>query len=429
MRRMSIANLSAAEALGRLRKRTLSAEDLVRACLSRIEERDSEVKAWAAIDREDALAQARRIDALRERPLLCGLPVGIKDLIDTQDLPTTYGSPIYAGHRPGRDAACVRALREAGAVILGKTVTTEFAVFSPGPTRNPRDPSRTPGGSSSGSAAAVADFMAPAALGSQTAASVIRPGSFCGVVAMKPTFGAIPIEGVHPLSPSLDTLGVLVREVADLPPILTALGLPLPEDIPALERPRLGFCRTGLWDKAEPSTRAAVEQAAARLEREGAQVREIDLGPSFQGLAEAQIAIMGAEACQSLPTEMSTRRADLSPRLWDFLQQGAAVSPERLREARDQAERCRGEIAHLFAGLDAVLTPAAIGEAPLGLGATGDPIFSRIWTLLHVPSVSVPVLEGPAGMPIGLQLVADVGTDGRLVAAAKWIDDKLRPRS
>ncbi|TMA23762.1 MAG: amidase, partial [Deltaproteobacteria bacterium] len=164
------------------RSHGFSSEELVRACLARIEERDAEVKAWAAIDREDALAQARRIDSLQERPPLCGLPIGIKDLIDTQDLPTTYGSPIYRGHRPERDAACVRALREAGAVILGKTVTTEFAVFSPGPTRNPRDLSRTPGGSSSGSAAAVADFMVPAALGSQTAASVIRPGSFCGVV-------------------------------------------------------------------------------------------------------------------------------------------------------------------------------------------------------------------------------------------------------
>jgi len=424
---MSVANLSARDALARLRERTLSAEELVRACLARIEERDAEVKAWVVIDREDALAQARRIDALPERPFLCGLPVAIKDLIDTQDLPTAYGSPIYANHRPERDAECVRRLREAGAVILGKTVTTEFAVFSPGPTRNPRDLSRTPGGSSSGSAAAVADFMAPAALGSQTAASVIRPGSFCGVVAMKPTFGRLPLEGVHPLAPTLDTLGVFTREVRDLPPILTALGIELQEQIPRLEKPRLGFCRTELWERAEPSTRAAVERAAAALEREGAQVREIDLGPSFHGLAEAQIAIMGAEAVQSLPAEMK-RKADLSARLWEFLQAGMAVSADRLREARAQAERCRNELGKIFAGLDAVLTPAVVGEAPSGLGATGDPIFSRMWTLLHVPSVTVPVLEGPAGLPIGLQLVAGLGTDERLVAAASWIDGKLRRR-
>ena len=422
---MTVANLSASDALARLRKRTLSSEELVRACLARIEERDAEVKAWVAIDREDALAQARRIDGLRERPPLCGLPVAIKDLIDTQDLPTTYGSPIYANHRPERDAECVRRLREAGAVILGKTVTTEFAVFTPGPTRNPRDLSRTPGGSSSGSAAAVADFMAPAALGSQTAASVIRPGSFCGVVAMKPTFGKLPLQGVHPLSPSLDTLGVFVREVVDLPPLLTALGLELPEEIPPLEKPRLGFCRTELWERAEASTREAVERAAAALEREGAEVREVDLGRSFKGLVEAQIAIMGAEAVQALPAEMK-RKADLSPRLWQFLQEGMAVAPERLRDAREQANRCRKELATLFAGLDAVLTPAAVGEAPVGLGATGDPIFSRMWTLLHVPSVSVPVLRGPAGLPIGLQLVAALDTDERLVAAARWIDGKLR---
>jgi len=421
---MSSANLSASEALQRLRKRDLSAEDLVRACLARIAQRDEVVKAWLAIDREDALAQARRIDSMRERPPLCGLPVGIKDLIDTQDLPTTYGSPIYANHRPERDAACVRALREAGAVILGKTVTTEFAVFSPGPTRNPRDLSRTPGGSSSGSAAAVADFMVPAALGSQTAASVIRPGSFCGVVAMKPTFGALPLEGVHPLSPSLDTLGVFVREVEDLPLVLGTMMPLVIEPLGApLDKPRLALCKTELWDWAEPSTRAAVEQAAAALEREGAQVRELELGPSFRGLADAQIAVMGAEAVQSLRSEAEAR---LSPRMREFLQQGASVTPERLREAHQQAERCRGEIDRVFAGLDAVLTPAVVGEAPVGLDTTGDPIFSRIWTLLHVPDISVPVLRGPAGLPVGLQLVAPIGADARLVAAAKWIHERLR---
>jgi Asp-tRNA(Asn)/Glu-tRNA(Gln) amidotransferase A subunit family amidase len=417
---MSSANLSASQALHRLRERDLSAEDLVRACLARIAERDEVVKAWVAIDREDALAQARRIDSMRERPPLCGLPVGIKDLIDTQDLPTTYGSPIYSNHRPERDAACVRALREAGAVILGKTVTTEFAVFSPGPTRNPRDPSRTPGGSSSGSAAAVADFMVPAALGSQTAASVIRPGSFCGVVAMKPTFGALPLEGVHPLSPSLDTLGAFVREVEDLPPLL---GTMMPLAIAPLDEPRLALCRTELWDRAEPSTRAAVEQAAAGLERSGAQVREIELGPSFRGLADAQIAIMGAEAVKALHLEPE---AQLSPRMREFLQQGSSVTPERLRAAHEQAERCRRELSQVFAGLDAVLTPAVVGEAPVGLGSTGDPIFSRIWTLLHVPDISLPVLRGPAGLPVGLQLVAPIGADARLVAAAKWIHERLR---
>jgi len=233
---------------------------------------------------------------------------------------------------------------------------------------------------------------------------------------------------VRPLAPSLDTLGVFAREVEDLPPILAAMDFALPETIPSLDKPRLGLCRTELWERAEPSTRAAVETAAATLERAGAQVREIDLGRSFQGLAETQIALMGAEAAQSLRSERIMREADLSPRLREFLQQGASVSPERLREAREHADRCRGEIGELLSGLDAVLTPAAVGEAPVGLGTTGDPIFSRIWTLLHVPSVSVPVLEGAAGMPIGLQLVADRGTDGRLLAAAKWIDQQLRRR-
>jgi amidase len=264
--------------------------------------------------------------------------------------------------------------------------------------------------------------MVPAALGSQTAASVIRPGSFCGVVAMKPTFGALPLEGVHPLSPSLDTLGAFVREVDDLLPILGTM-MTLPEALAPLEKPRLALCRTELWDRAEPSTRAAVEQASAALERAGAEVREIELGRSFQGLADAQIAIMGAEAVKALHLEP---QGQLSPRMRDFLQQGTSVTAERLREARQQAERCRREIAQVFKGLDAVVTPAVVGEAPASLDSTGDPIFSRIWTLLHVPAISLPVLRGPAGLPVGLQLVAPIGADARLIAAAKWIHEALR---
>ena len=205
--------IGVAEAIARLERGELSAEQLVRDCLARIAEREPAVQAWESLDEEGALREARRIDRLRERPPLGGLPVGIKDLIDTKDLPTSYGSPIHRGHRPAADAECVRRLREAGAIVLGKTVTTEFAVYTPGKTRNPRDPARTPGGSSSGSASAVADGMVPAALGSQTAGSVIRPASFCGVIGFKPSHGVIPLAGVHPLAPSLDTLGFFVRKI------------------------------------------------------------------------------------------------------------------------------------------------------------------------------------------------------------------------
>ena len=411
--------IGVAKALARLSRRELSAEELVRECLGQIAEREPVVQAWEVLDAEGALAEARRIDALRDRPPLCGLPVGIKDLIDTADLPTAYGSPIHRGHRPEQDAECVRRLRDAGAVVLGKTVTTEFAVYSPGKTRNPRDPSRTPGGSSSGSAAAVADGMVPVALGSQTAGSVVRPASYCGVVGFKPSYGALPLQGVHPLAPSLDTLGFFVRAVEDIPLVMSVLSGAAPVPIRSA-RPRLGFCRTEAWPRAAPGTQKAVEDAAALL---GA--REVDLGPAFEGLIDAQIAIMGAEASQALRDKP---QSELSGKLRDFLREGAKVRPERLRAAHDQADRCRRELDGIFGTVDALLTPAAPAEAPEGLAATGDPIFCRIWTLLGTPCISLPVLSGPAGLPIGLQAIGPRNRDGELLSAAAWIEGALAER-
>ena len=404
--------IGCAEAIARLERGELSAEQLVRDCLSRIEAREPEVHAWELLDVDGALREARRIDRMREKPPLGGLPVGVKDLIDTKELPTAYGSTIYRGHRPAADAECVRRLCDAGAVILGKTVTTEFAVYTPGKTRNPRDLSRTPGGSSSGSAAAVAEGMVPVALGTQTAASIIRPASFCGVIGFKPTHGLIPIDGVHRLSPSLDTLGFFVRRIEDIEPLLEVLAGRPPVE-PGISRPRLGFVRTEAWPRAEPETRKAVEAAAARL---GAP--EIELGASFTGLVEAQIAIMGAEAHENMRGEP---REKLSAKLQKFLADGAAVSPERRRAAYAQAEQCRREVDRKFDVLDALVTPAAIGEAPVGLDSTGDPLFSRIWTLLGTPCASLPVLRGAAGLPIGLQVVGRRGDEGRLLAACRWI--------
>src|SRR5438128_1932203 len=393
-------------AVGRLSRRELSAGDLVRQCLVRIAEREPVVQAWEVVDAEGALAAARRMDGLREPPPLRGVPIGVKDLIDTADLPTVYGSSIHRGHRPSRDAECVRRLRDAGAIVLGKTVTTEFAVYSPGKTRNPRDASRTPGGSSSGSAAAVADAMVPVALGSQTAGSIIRPASYCGVIGYKPTFGLLPLEGVHPLAPSLDTLGLFVRGLDDIPLLMSVLAASPLQIRPA--RPRLGFCRTEAWPHAVPETQAAMEKAAKAL---GA--RDLDPGASFKGLIDVQIAIMGAEAAETLGDEPEER---LSQKLREFLRAGATVTPDRLAAAREQAERCRRELDAAFENVDALLTPAAVGEAPEGLGATGDPIVSRIWTLLGVPCLSLPVLKGPAGLPIGLQIVGRRGHDAELLA-------------
>ena len=418
--------LPACDALARLARREISAEELVRACLARIAARDGEVRAWEILDKAGALAEARRIDGLRDPPPLRGLPVGIKDLIDTADLPTAYGSPIYRGHRPSQDAACVRALRTAGAVILGKTVTTEFAYFGPGPTRNPRDLRRTPGGSSSGSAAAVAEAMVPGALGTQTAGSIVRPASFCGVVGFKPTFGLLSLEGIRPLAPSLDTLGVLTRTAADVPLWMGALSGAVTASITMLKRPPcLGLCRTELWPRAAADTRQALEGVAQRLAREGAEIIEVELGPDFRGLADAQAAIMAAEMAASLRPERTGDPDRLSAKLREQLETGDRLTPERLAAARAQADRCRALFPSALAGCDALITPSAIGEAPIGLESTGDPIFNRIWTLLHVPCLSLPAAVGASGLPIGAQFVGLAGEDSSLLAVAAWAENHL----
>jgi Asp-tRNA(Asn)/Glu-tRNA(Gln) amidotransferase A subunit family amidase len=415
--------LCVADAVARLDLRELTAEALVRDCLARIAERETVVQAWQVMA-PDAIEQARRIDASPKRPLLRGLPVGIKDLIDTGDLPTTYGSPIHAGHRPSADAACVAALRAAGAIVLGKTVTTEFAAYVGGKTRNPRDPTRTPGGSSSGSAAAVADRMVPAALGSQTAASVIRPASFCGAVGYKPTFGTFDLRGVHPLAPSLDTLGFFVREVGDVPWIAAALsGSHEPTPIAALPSPlRLGLCRTDQWPRAEESTQPLIEDAARELESAGGQLIEVD---AFTGVSAAQAVIMGAEAAEAFRGKRRGHEAQLSAAFRSFLDEGERHSSERLPEAREVVERGRRELPDLFGRVDAIVTAAAAGEAPVGLQSTGDPAFSRAWTALGCPCISLPVLKGPAGLPVGLQLVAAPGQDARLLAIAAWVEHEF----
>jgi amidase len=418
--------LPAHEALALLARREISAEELVRACLARIAAREPEVSAWQILDEPRALAEARRIDGLRDPPPLRGLPVGVKDLIDTADLPTTYGSPIYRGHRPPNDAWCVKALRSAGAVILGKTVTTEFAYFSPGPTRNPRDVRRTPGGSSSGSAAAVADAMVPGALGTQTAGSIIRPASFCGVVGWKPTFGVLSLDGIRPLAPSLDTLGVLTRAVADVPVWMAVLSGAGVASLTQLSRsPRIGLCRTDLWPKTAVDTRQEIEGVAQRLARQGADVREVELGPEFRGLADAQVAIMAVEMAESLRSERTRHADQLSSKLREQIEAGERVTPERLAAAREQADRCRALFPSALSGCDALITPAAIGEAPIGLESTGDPIFNRIWTLLHVPCLSLPAAVGASGLPIGVQFVGRAGEDAALLAVAAWAEQWL----
>jgi Asp-tRNA(Asn)/Glu-tRNA(Gln) amidotransferase A subunit family amidase len=422
--------LGAAEAVALLRRGAVSSEALVRACLERIAGEEPRVAAWEHFDPELALAQARRADDARSAlgesaPLLAGLPVGVKDIIDTVDMPTACGSSIHRGRRPSADAACVAALRTAGAVILGKTVTTEFALFTPGKTRNPRHPGHTPGGSSSGSAAAVAASMVPAAVGSQTAGSVIRPASFCGVFGFKPTHGLVSLVGVSPLAPSLDTLGVFAREAADLPVLARALGVALPAAEPLAAAPRIGLCRTAQWPMASADTRRAVEEAAAKLARAGAAVSGAELGPELEGLYEAQKTIMAVEIARSFADHRRERGDLLSASLREVIDAGTATPPERYRAAQDLADRARRLLPRVFAEVDVLLTASAPGEAPAGLASTGDPAFCRVWTLLHLPCVNVPGASGARGLPVGVQLVGPLGADAALLASTEWIAERL----
>ncbi len=420
-------SLTAREAARQIAERRLSAEALAASYLERIAAREEVVGAWQYLDRDQAMAEARQRDREAPRGPLHGVPIAVKDLIDTCDMPTAYGSPIYRGHRPAADAACVALARAAGAVVLGKTVTTEFATFTPGRTANPHNPAHTPGGSSSGSAAAVADGMAPLGFGTQTAGSVIRPASFCGVFGYKPSFGLISRAGVKPLADSLDTVGVYARTVDDAAffagvlserPALRHLAIP--------ERaPRFGLYRTPMWDEAEPATAAALDMARAALDRAGAVVEELAIAPDHQGLTEAQDRIMGFETCRALAYERTRHSAELSPRLAQLLDAGMAVGAADYDAARAVAEAARAGLAKFFGGCDAILTPAAPGEAPAGLGYTGNPVFNRMWTLLGTPCAALPAYWGDSGLPTAVQLVGRLGDDARLLGCAAFLERAL----
>ena len=420
-------SLSAREAARKIAERKLTAEALVTAYLDHIAARESVVGAWQYLDREQALAEARQRDAERPRGPLHGVPIAVKDLIDTFDMPTAYGSPIYRDHQPAADASCVAIARAAGAVVLGKTVTTEFATFTPGKTANPRNPVHTPGGSSSGSAAAVADGMAPLAFGTQTAGSVIRPASFCGCVGYKPGFGLINRAGVKPLADTLDTVGVLARTVDDAAcfagvlserPALRHLAMPA-------QAPRFGIYRTPMWDEAEPATAAALDTSRTALENARAQVVERTISVAHQGLTEAQDKIMGFELVRSLADERIRHSAELSPRLAQLLDAGMAIGVEEYDAARALTETARAGLAGFFDGCDAILAPAALGEAPAGLNYTGNPVFNRMWTLLGVPCVTVPTHWGESGLPTGVQLVGRMHDDATLMACAAFFERAL----
>lgn len=419
--------LSATAAAHKLAAREVSAEKLLRHCLERITEREPTVQAWTFLDAEAAVRRAQALDAGAAKGLLHGLPIGVKDVFQTFDMPTACGSPIYAGHRPASDASCVALARAAGAVVVGKTVTTEFATFHPGPTCNPRNPAHTPGGSSSGSAAAVGDWMVPLAFGTQTAGSIIRPAAYCGVVGYKPTYGTLNRVGVKMISDTLDTMGVLARTVPDAALFVAALSgrHELLIEHSSAEAPRIGLCRTYEWDRAQPETVAAFEDAGTRLRAVGAKMHDVLLPKPFAGLAEAQAAIMVAEVAKCLAHEWLVHRDKLSPEMVTMIEKGLAVPPERYDAAQSLATECRAMLPQVFDGCDVLIAPSAIGEAPLGVEATGDPLFNRIWTLLRTPVVHVPCALGPRGLPLGVSVVGPVGADRAALLAADWIQTQI----
>jgi Asp-tRNA(Asn)/Glu-tRNA(Gln) amidotransferase A subunit family amidase len=415
--------LSATEAARRLARREITAEALLRDCLARVDGREGEVRAWQHLAREAALAQARALDRGALRGPLHGLPVGVKDVFDTHDMPTEYGSPIYAGHRPASDAAVVALTRRTGGVVLGKTVTTEFATFHPGPTRNPHNAAHTPGGSSSGSAAAVADFMAALAFGTQTAGSVIRPAAYCGVVGYKPTYNTLPRAGFKNDADSLDTVGVLARRVEDVALFVSALaGRPELNAAPAAPA-RVGLCRTHQWDRALPETVAAVEAAAAQVSKK-ARVVDVALPPAFAGLLKAQIAVMWYEVAHNLADEFTRHPEKLSAALRERCEIGFAMAPAEYEAAIALGRECRARVGDAFGDCDVLVAPSAPGEAPAGQ-PTGDPVMNQVWTLLHVPCITVPAATGPKGLPVGVQIVGRIGDDARTLAAAQWIQGLL----
>ncbi|MCZ6885557.1 MAG: amidase [Alphaproteobacteria bacterium] len=427
--------LSAREIVDGVARGACSPEAVVASCLERIDAREAELGAWAYLDADHALAQARALEGSTAPGPLFGVPVAIKDIFDTFDMPTGMGSKIYQDYRPASDAAAVAALRAAGAVILGKTVTCEFAGMAPGATVNPHDPNRTPGGSSSGSAAAVADFMAPLALGTQTGGSVLRPSSFCGIVGFKPSFGTINRAGVKMAAEALDTIGIHGRSVDDVELLYDVFtsGVSSQGTTGAARQgttgevaPRIGFCRTFLWDSVEAETKDALDGAVVGLTGAGARVSDVDLGQEFSGLGPARDVINCVERARAMGFEWNNHRDEISEKLTATLKKGFETPFTTYIEALELAARLRGNLAQVFGENDVLLVPCVPGVAPEGLSSTGDPALQGLWTILHVPTITLPTHWTTDGLPVGIQLVGRHRDDKLLLDVARWVMSCLR---
>ena len=418
--------LSALEARQKIKDGTLTSERLMQSCLERINLRSDEVEAWTFIDPELALLSAINSDKTGNLGPLGGLPIGIKDIIDTKTMPTTYGSSIYGLNQPNKDAACVHKVREHGGVILGKTVTTEFAWRNPGKTKNPHNPSHTPGGSSSGSAAGVADFQMPLAFGTQTAGSVIRPASYCGVVGFKPTFGTHDRSGVKELSNYLDTVGVFARSVVDVSFFDFALR---DEAIPDLsifdeQSPRIGLMVPFRNDASEVVLNN-LEQVSKIAETKGATITDIPSSTSFEKLADIQTVIMLGDAGKALEWEYEFHPERLIQFYKDSIATGQTISTKGLAAMKSKADAAREKYMDLFEKIDIILTLSSGDEAPKGLGFTGDPLFNRVWTLLGWPCVNIPFGKGSKELPLGVQVIGPTGSDSKTLSATAWLESVL----
>ncbi|HEX7271648.1 MAG TPA: amidase [Casimicrobiaceae bacterium] len=437
----TLSGLGAIEAAAAIAEGRVSSEELIEACLARIDAVERDVQAWTFLDPEFARAQARAADTARRSGqalgALHGVPVAIKDVIDTADMPTENGTPLHAGRQPRQDATVVSLLRAAGAVIMGKTVTTELAVYSPGKTRNPHDPERTPGGSSSGSAAAVAAEMVPLALGTQTNGSVIRPASYCGVVGYKPTHGLISRAGILRLSRLLDHVGVFARSLPDaamlaqelmvfdaLDPDLRPRARPTLVDFvirAPLSLPRFGFVKTPMWDQASADTQRAFAELVASL---GDRATEIVLpAPFADGVGLLQV-IMEADLALNLAPEYERGKEQLSRTLREMIERGRRHLAEDYNRVAGRVEQYRAALDDVFREVHAILTPATTGEAPRGLESTGSPVFCSLWSLCRLPAVTLPIMKGGAGMPLGVQLVGQYAEDARLLQCARWLMER-----
>jgi len=428
-------DLSACDALDLMRQRKLSSVELVRSCLARIEALEPTIMAWTFLDADGALRRARQLDSIEPQGALHGIPIGVKDLIDTADMPTEYGCPaIFKGWRPIADAACVTVAKKAGGIILGKTVTTAFGCGALVKTANPLNPDHTSGGSSAGSAAAVAARMSPLALGSQSASSLIRPASYNGLIGMRPSMNLINGAGFKYFNGSFDTIGLIARTVDDVELMWTSqVDVRFERGRLPARTPSFAVCRPPWLDRAEPSAHAAIDAAERKLKAGGAQVRELVFPEGYRGLVEAHEKIQEFEAARSYAWEYENHRDALEPKVASIIEAGLALPFEKYLEYTRLAQRARNEFQALLGDSDCIVTAAAPGEAPKGWRALGerfttmgDTTQSRAWTLLHLPVVTIPCHRGPSGLPVGVQLVGPFGADLQLLHVARWAERVCR---